>query len=113
MTPSHTTVTFATLIASRAMGCLVVLLAFISARLALFFVWIFTDDISRAFDNALVPILGFFLLPWTTLAYVVLWSTGTHGVHGFEVFLVIFAFIVDLGSYAGGGRAQAQRAASR
>jgi len=93
------------------MGCLVVLLAFISARLALFFVWVFTDDISRAFDGWLVPLLGFFLLPWTTLAYAVLWSTGSHGVHGFEIFLVIFAFLVDLGSYAGGGRARAQRAA--
>ncbi len=92
------------------MGCLVVLLAFISARLALFVVWVFTDDVSRAFDGWLVPLLGFFLLPWTTLAYAVLWATGTHGVHGFETFLVIFAFLVDLGSYAGGDRARAGRA---
>lgn len=91
------------------MGCLVVLLAFISARLALFCVWVFTDDVGRAFDNVLVPVLGFFLLPWTTLAYVVLWSTSTHGVHGFEIFLVVFAFIVDVGAYAGGGRSQARR----
>jgi hypothetical protein len=47
-----------------------------------------------------VPFLGFFLLPWTTLAYTVMWSTGTHGVHGFEWFIVILAFLFDLGSYA-------------
>ena len=83
------------------MGCLVILLAFVSARLALFCVWIFSDDISLAFDGWLVPLLGFFLLPWTTLAYALLWVNGTNGVHGFEIFLVIFAFVVDLGAYAG------------
>ena len=94
------------------MGCLVVLLALISARLALFVVWLFTDDLSRAFDSFLVPLLGFFLLPWTTLAYAVLWSTGSHGVHGFEPFIVIFAFVVDLGSYVGGQRSSMQRRSS-
>ena len=65
-----------------AMGCLVILLAFVSARLALFCVWIFSDDISLAFDGWLVPLLGFFFLPWTTLAYTLLWVNGTNGVHG-------------------------------
>ena len=82
------------------MGCLVVLLAFISARLALVVVWLFTDDIDLAFDGFLVPLLGFFFLPWTTLAYALLWVNGTNGVHGFEIFLVIFAFVIDLGAYA-------------
>lgn len=91
------------------MGCLVVLLAFVSARLALFVVWVFTDDVDRAYDSFLVPLLGFFLLPWTTLAYAVLWNTGSRGVHGLEVFLVILAFLADLGAYAGGGRAQRAR----
>jgi hypothetical protein len=83
------------------MGCLVVLLAFISARLALVILWLFTDDVDLAFDGWIVPLLGFFFLPWTTLAYALLWVNGTNGVHGFEIFLVIFAFVVDLGSYVG------------
>lgn len=86
------------------MGCLVGLLALISPRLALFFVWIFGDLLSRAYDDWLLPFLGFFLLPWTTLAYAVMWSTGSNEVVGFEWFIVALAFLFDLGSYANGSR---------
>jgi hypothetical protein len=93
------------------MGCLIALFALISARLALFFIAIFSDLLSNAFDSWVVPLLGFFLLPWTTLAYAVMWDSG-HRVNGFEWFLVILAFMIDLGSYAGGDRARRARAAA-
>ena len=63
------------------------------------------DLLSRAFDSWFVPFLGFFLLPWTTLAYAVMWS-GSNRVNGFEWFIVVLAFLADLGSYASGGRRQ-------
>ena len=88
------------------MPCLIALFALISARLALIFVAIFSNMIDRAFDGWIVPILGFFLLPWTTLAYVVMWDVGTREVSGFEWFIVGLAFLVDLGSYFGGKRAR-------
>jgi len=66
--------------------------------------WLFSDLLSRAFDDWFVPFLGFFLLPWTTLAYAVMWSSGPNGVEGFEWFIVILAFVFDLGSYASGRR---------
>lgn len=88
------------------MGCLVVLLAFISPRLALFGIFLFSDLLSRAFDSWFVPLLGFFLLPWTTLAYAVMWSASSNQVTGFEWFIVILAFVIDLGSYANRGRMQ-------
>jgi hypothetical protein len=81
-------------------GCLLALFALISPRLALFVVWLFSDLLSRAYEEWWIPLLGFFLLPWTTLAYAVMWTAGTNGVEGFEWFLVILAFVVDLGSYA-------------
>jgi hypothetical protein len=81
------------------MGCLVVLLAFLSPRLALFAIFLFSDLLSRAFDSWFVPFLGFFLLPWTTLAYAVMWASSDH-VYGFEWFIVILAFAIDLTSYA-------------
>ena len=81
------------------MGCLVLLLAFISPRLALFALWLFTNLLSRAFDSWLVPLIGFFVLPWTTLAYAGMWSSS-HEVRGLEWFIVILAFLIDLGSYA-------------
>ena len=85
------------------MGCLVLLVAFISPRLALVATWLFTGAIERTFDSWLVPIAGFFLLPWTTLAYFWMWDSGRQ-VEGLEWFLVGLAFLVDLGSYVGGGR---------
>jgi hypothetical protein len=84
------------------MGCLVVLFAFISPRLALFVLFLFTDLLSRAYDSWILPFLGFFLLPWTTLAYAAMWSVGGDGVTGFEWFIVVLAFVIDLGSYVSG-----------
>jgi len=67
------------------MGCLLALLALISPRLVLFVIWIFSSVLSRAFDSWIVPLLGFFLLPWTTVAYVAFWEWGSgHHVTGFE-----------------------------
>ena len=84
---------------SAAIGCFAILLALISPRLALFFVLIFSDLIGDAFDSWIVPVLGFFLLPWTTLGYVLMWGAGTNGVVGFEWFIVILAYLADLSGY--------------
>jgi hypothetical protein len=91
------------------MPCLVVLLALISPRLALVAIWLFSDILSRAFDSWILPLLGFFVLPWTTLAYGGLWSAGTNRVDGFEWFIVGLAFVVDLGSYVGGSSSRGRR----
>ena len=88
------------------MPCFAVLLAFISPRLAIIFVAIFSDILTRAFDSWVLPFIGFFILPWTTLAYAVMWDIGTRGVAGFEWFVVVLAFLLDLGSYFGGNRAR-------
>jgi hypothetical protein len=67
-------------------------------------VWLFSDILGRAFDSTLVPLLGFVLLPWTTLAYAVMWAASSNQVQGFEWFLVVLAFLADLSSYGGGVR---------
>ena len=79
------------------MPCLLALLALISPRLALFAMWLFSNMLDRAYEGWLLPVLGFFLLPWTTLAYAVMWDVGTLKVDGFEWFIVILAFLFDLG----------------
>ena len=91
------------------MPCLIALLALISPRLALFFVWIFSDMLSRAFDSWLLPLIGFFLLPWTTLAYAAMFMLGTNDVTGFEWFIVILAFLGDLSSHFESSRFQQRR----
>ena len=89
------------------MGFFLALLALISPRLVLFLLWIFDDILSRAYDSWIVPLLGFFLLPWTTLAYAAFWDWGSgHHVTGIEWFFVGLAFFIDLGSYASGQRAR-------
>ena len=91
------------------MPCVAALLALISPRLALAAVFLFSDMLDRAYEGWLLPLLGFFLLPWTTLAYAVMWDIGGRGVDGLEWFLVILAFAADLASFAGGGRGYRSR----
>lgn len=86
------------------MGCLVALLALISPRLALVALWLLTDLLQRAIDNALLGVIGFFLLPWTTLVYALMWHAGTNGVKEFEVVFVVLAFLADLGAYGSSRR---------
>jgi hypothetical protein len=86
------------------MPCLAAVLALISPRLALVGIWLFSNLLSRAFDSWLLPLIGFFVLPWTTLAFAVMWDVGTHGVTGFEWFVVAIAFLGDLGVYGDGSR---------
>jgi hypothetical protein len=82
---------------------LVVLLALFSPRLAIIALWLFGNLLDRAFDSWFVPFLGFFLLPWTTLGYAVMYSSQNR-VHGFEWFIVGLAFIIDLSSWSQSGR---------
>jgi hypothetical protein len=89
------------------MGCLLALLALISPRLVLIILWISSDVLSRAFSSWIIPFLGFFLLPWTTLTYAAFWDWGAgRHVVGFEWFFVALAVLVDLSSYAQGRRAR-------
>jgi hypothetical protein len=88
-------------------GCFIALVALLSPRLALFFMAIFSDLLSRAYDSFVIPLLGFFLLPWTTLVYALSWDANPHHLTVFEWLLVAVAFLLDLGSYGFGRRARA------
>jgi hypothetical protein len=91
------------------MPCVVAVLALLSPRLALFALWIFSNLLDRAYDSWIVPVLGFFLLPWTTLAYAVMWDAGSNGVEGIEWLFVILFFVIDLGAYGGSSRSRRRR----
>lgn len=88
------------------MGCFIPLLALISPRLALFFILIFSGWIGDALDGWIVPVLGFLFLPWTLLAYVVMWQVSPLGVNGFDWFIVGFAFVVDIAAYVKSGQSR-------
>jgi hypothetical protein len=92
--------------------CLAALLALISPRLALIVMALFSDMLSRAFDSWLLPLIGFFILPWTTLAYAAFWDWGPgRDVTGVEWAFVVVAFLFDLASLFGGKEARERRAA--
>jgi hypothetical protein len=93
-----------------AVGCFLALLALISPRLVLVILWIFSNLLSRAFSSWVIPLLGFFFLPWTTLTYAAFWDWGPgHHVYGYEWLFVVLAFFIDLGAFAGGRRARSMR----
>jgi len=61
----------------RPHGCFIAFIALLSPRLALFLIWILSDLLSRAYSSWILPLLGFFLLPSTTLAYAAFWDWAT------------------------------------
>ncbi len=83
------------------MGCLAAGLAFFFPRLTIFLMVVFGDYIGRAFDTWLWPLLGFFFMPYTVLAYA--FAKNHHGgVDGIYMVLVVVAVLVDLGVIGGG-----------
>ncbi len=70
-------------------------------RLTLFLVVLFSDYIGQAYQTSLVPFLGFFFLPITTLAYA--WAMHSGGsVSGVWVVVVVLAVLIDVGILGGG-----------
>jgi hypothetical protein len=78
-----------------------VLLAAFAPRVTLFFVWIFSDLVDRAFSGFVIPLLGLIALPYTTLFYVLAWSP-VGGVSGWGWLVVALGFFCDLGHLAAG-----------
>lgn len=84
--------------------CLVVLLGAAFPRFALFLTWLFTNKISTAFDGSwALPMLGFFLLPYTTFFYVIAYAP-IRGVQGIGWFFVVFGFLLDIANWTESGR---------
>ena len=86
------------------MGCIYVLLALVTPRVFMFFIWILTDWFGRAYETTLWPLLGFIFMPYTTLAYMAAMLQNSHRVSGWWVVLVVVAVIADLSSSSEAGR---------
>ncbi len=89
-------------------GCLIALFAWLSPRFVLFFMWLFTDRLSLAMDSFIMGALGFVFLPYTTVFYALCYSPIS-GVSGLGWFIVVLGFLLDLGSWFGGGQQAQQR----
>jgi hypothetical protein len=87
------------------MPCLLILLALGLPRLAIVLLFLFSDYLSRAIHSGLWLILGFFFMPFTTLAYA--FAKNHHGsVDGWYLALVIVAVLLDFGALGGGTEAR-------
>ena len=82
------------------MCCLLLTAGLIGPRIALLVWWIFGDKVDVAFDSWIWPLLGLLFLPWTTLAYVLVWSPIV-GVDGAEWIVVALGFVLDVLTYSG------------
>lgn len=92
------------------MCCLLTVLLFFGSRLTILFWWLMDPmRFSLAFREIfplfmfrmpgwLWTLLGAIFLPWTTLAYVLVFPSG---IAGWEWLLLIIAFLADLGAYGG------------
>jgi hypothetical protein len=89
------------------MGCLVLVLAIAVPRFVMVVLWLFSDYLSRAYGTWVWPLIGFFLLPTTTLAYAIA-RNSFGGLKGGGAVLVAIGVIVDFG-LIGGGRGLAKR----
>jgi hypothetical protein len=75
--------------------CAFVLAAFFGPRFGIFLLWLFTDRMTRAFENGLVPVLGFFFLPWTTFLYGLV-QGGGGAVNPFGVLVILIGLMIDI-----------------
>lgn len=83
------------------MGCLLVLAVLAIPRTIMVVLWLTGDYLSTAFGTWVWPLLGFFFLPTTTLAYAVA-QNRYDGVRGIGLLLVVLGALVDLGAIGGG-----------
>ncbi|MCK6476047.1 MAG: hypothetical protein L6Q35_04365 [Phycisphaerales bacterium] len=92
------------------MPCLLAILAFFLPRTVIVLLVIFSDYIGRAWQNDIWPFLGFFFMPYTTLAYA--WAMNSTGkVEGIQLITVILAVLLDLGSIGSSGSQAIRRRA--
>jgi len=83
-------------------------------RLAIVILLIFTDRLTVAFESFWFGLLGFLLLPFTTVFFALAYSEADGGVTGIGWAFVILGLLLDLASYGSGGygRQQRERAAA-
>jgi hypothetical protein len=79
--------------------CLVFLLALFAPRVAFALMWIFGNDVDRAYGSWIWPLLLLIFLPWTGIMYTIMWDP-VQGVEGAEWVVVGLAVVVDLMSWS-------------
>jgi hypothetical protein len=83
------------------MPCLAVILILAFPRVILVLMALFSNYLDRAYHGLLLPLLGFFFLPLTTIVYA--WLVNSHRpLDGINLLFLIVAVIIDMGGLGGG-----------
>lgn len=81
------------------LGCL----ALLTPRFVIALVFLFSNYLGRAYETILWPLLGFFFMPLTTLAYA--FAMNSNGsVDGMYLVVVVVAVLLDLGLVGAGSK---------
>jgi hypothetical protein len=81
---------------SRAVELVIVVSLFFWPRLFILGFVIFSRQIGEAFSSWVIWFAGFFILPWTTITYAMMWGIYSDRVFGVEWVFVGLAFLLDL-----------------
>ena len=85
--------------------CLVVLLGLLMPRTIIVVLWIFTNYLGRAYESWILPTLGFFLLPTTTIAYAIAknaMSKADGSLRASGVIVIVLGVFIDVGLIGSG-----------
>lgn len=88
------------------MCCWIAIAFAFAPRAALFFMWLTNDRISAAFEGIVLPLIGFFLMPWTTLIYTLV---SPNGLNIFDVIFLVMAIGADIGAWGGGAKSRTSK----
>jgi hypothetical protein len=84
------------------MCCLVSTLLLLGPRAGILVWWLMQNERwNLTFQGWIVPLIGFIIAPWTTLAYVAVYPGG---IQLFDWIILGIAVLLDLGSWFGGYR---------
>jgi len=91
------------------MPCFLLFIVLLFPRVTLLLLWLFSTYLQRAFHGGLLlPVLGFFFLPLTTLVYA--WEyNNSMPTTGINLIWLLIAVIIDLGGLGGGAHRQSRR----
>jgi hypothetical protein len=90
------------------MPCVLGCIALVAPRLTIVLIVIFSNYIGRAYETMIWPLLGFFCMPLTTLAYA--WAINSRGsVDGLHLVVVVIAVLMDLGLIGGSASSRRRR----
>ena len=89
--------------------CLLAIISLFIPRIMMFFIWLLTDWFGRAYDSWIWPLLGFFFMPYTTLAYMAGMLNNDRSINGWWLVLVVIAVLFDLGCWGNSASSSSSR----